>query len=120
MKIIKAFIRSHPLLSYYALVFAISWGGVLMVVGPGGIPATNKEQYDTLFPIAILAMVAGPSVAGILAPLATATATEADDLRKGWPHHLFYTDVGRPSGVGGVAHGVTPWWMRSDNWRYRL
>jgi len=26
MTTIKAFIKSHPLLSYYALVFAISWG----------------------------------------------------------------------------------------------
>jgi uncharacterized protein len=66
MKFIKVFIKRHPLLSYFALVFAISWGGVLIVVGPGGIPATNKEQFDRLFPIAILAMVAGPSVAGIL------------------------------------------------------
>src|SRR5829696_6382768 len=66
MTAIKAFIKSHPLLSYFALVFAISWGGVLIVVGPGGIPAANKEQYETLFPIAVLAMVAGPSVAGIL------------------------------------------------------
>jgi len=66
MTTIKAFIKRHPLLTYFALVFAISWGGVLIVVGPSGIPATNKEQFDTLFPIAILAMVAGPSVAGIL------------------------------------------------------
>ena len=48
------------------MVFAISWGGVLIVVSPSGIPATNKEQLDTLFPMALLAMVAGPSVAGIL------------------------------------------------------
>jgi len=66
MTTIKAFIKRHPMLTYFALVFAISWGGVLIVVGPSGIPATNKEQFDTLFPIAILAMVAGPSVAGIL------------------------------------------------------
>jgi uncharacterized protein len=67
MMIIKAFIRSHPLLSFFALVFAISWGGVLLVIGgSGAIPATNKEQFETLFPIALLAMVAGPSVAGIL------------------------------------------------------
>jgi membrane protease YdiL (CAAX protease family) len=66
MTTIKAFIKSYPLLSYFALVFAISWGTVLMVAAPSGIPATNKEQYDTLLPIAILAMVAGPSVAGIL------------------------------------------------------
>jgi membrane protease YdiL (CAAX protease family) len=68
MRAIKAFIKSHPVVSYFALVFAISWGGVLTVVGVGssGFPATSKEQYETLFPIAILAMVAGPSVAGIL------------------------------------------------------
>ena len=66
MATIKAFVKGHPLLTYFALVFAISWGGVLIVVGPGGLPAANKEQFETLFPIAILAMVAGPSVAGIL------------------------------------------------------
>jgi membrane protease YdiL (CAAX protease family) len=66
MKIFRAFIESHPVLVYFALAFAISWGGALIVVGPGGIPATSKEQYETLLPIAILAMVAGPSVAGIL------------------------------------------------------
>jgi membrane protease YdiL (CAAX protease family) len=66
MKDIKTFVEGHPVLSYFALVFAISWGGVLLVVGPWGIPATNKEQYETLLPIAILAMVAGPSVTGIL------------------------------------------------------
>jgi hypothetical protein len=57
---IKTFIKSHPLLSYYALVFAISWGGILIVVGgPSGIPGT-PEQVETLFPFALLAMFAGP------------------------------------------------------------
>jgi uncharacterized protein len=66
MKTIKAFIKNHPLFSYFTVVFVMSWVGVLIVVGPGGIPATNKEQLDTLFPMALLAMVAGPSVTGIL------------------------------------------------------
>ena len=66
MKTIKGFADRHPLLSYFGLTFAISWGTILIVVGPGGIPATNREQFDTLFPIAILAMVAGPSAAGIV------------------------------------------------------
>ena len=67
MTTIKAFIKSHPLLSYFALAFAISWGGVLTVVGvgPGGIPAT-KEQVGALMPFMLLALFAGPSVAGIL------------------------------------------------------
>ncbi len=66
MTAIKPFVKSHPLLSYFALVFAISWGGVLIVAAPSGIPAPNKGQYEALLPIAILAMVAGPSVSGIL------------------------------------------------------
>ena len=66
MKIIKAFIRSHPVLSFYALVFAIGWGGILILAGgPSGIP-TNGEQFERLMPWVMLAWLAGPSVAGIL------------------------------------------------------
>jgi membrane protease YdiL (CAAX protease family) len=67
MKTIRAFIKSHPVLSYFALAFAISWGGVLTVVGvgPGGILAT-PEQSEMLFPFVYLAMLVGPSVAGIV------------------------------------------------------
>jgi uncharacterized protein len=67
MKTIRAFIKRHPVLSYYAMVFAISWGGIFLVVGlgPGEIPAT-KEQVGALMPFMLLALFAGPSVAGIL------------------------------------------------------
>jgi uncharacterized protein len=62
----KDFIQRHPVLSYYVLVFAISWGGFLLVIGgPGGIPAT-PEQLEMLIPFAIPALLAGPSVAGLL------------------------------------------------------
>jgi hypothetical protein len=48
------------MLTYYVLVFAISWGGILLVIGgPGTIPGT-KEQVGRLAPLAILAMLAGP------------------------------------------------------------
>ena len=40
---IKAFIKKHPVLTYYALVFAISWGGILMLVAPGGIPGEPAD-----------------------------------------------------------------------------
>ena len=54
------------MLIYYALTFAISWGGILLVIGgPGGIPATPK-QFERLLPFMFLPMLAGPSVAGIL------------------------------------------------------
>ena len=49
------------MLTYYALVVAISWGGILVLVGPGGFPAT-KEESETLFPLVLLALFAGPSV----------------------------------------------------------
>ena len=63
---IMAFIQRHPVLAYSALTFAISWGGFLLVVGgPGGFPAT-PEQFEALMPLAVLAMLAGPSVAGLL------------------------------------------------------
>lgn len=63
---ITAFIKRHPVLNYFALTFAISWGGVLLVIGgPSGIPAT-AAQSDRLFPAVYLAMLAGPSIAGLL------------------------------------------------------
>jgi membrane protease YdiL (CAAX protease family) len=65
MTIIRAFIERHPLLSYFALTFAISWGGFVLVVGPGGFPGTGS-QFDTLATFVVLAMLAGPSVAGLL------------------------------------------------------
>lgn len=62
----RTVVERHAVAAYFVLTFAISWGGVLIVVGPGAIPATSKEQYEALLPAAILAMVAGPSVAGLL------------------------------------------------------
>lgn len=65
MKTIRAFVERHPLLTYFALTFAISWGGILIVLGPGSFPGT-PEQLDTLLPLVVLAILAGPSVAGVL------------------------------------------------------
>lgn len=63
---IKAFIKRHPVLTYFALAFAISWGGILLVIGgPGGIPAT-PEQFERLMPFAIPTLLGGPSVASLL------------------------------------------------------
>jgi uncharacterized protein len=67
MKTIKAFIKRHPLLCYFALAFAISWGSILIAVGlgPGGFSAT-PQQLQMAVPYAVPAMILGPSVAGIL------------------------------------------------------
>ena len=61
----QAFIRRHPVPSYCVLTFAISWGGVLMAAGAGGFQGATPQD-DPLFPIAVVAMLAGPSAAGIL------------------------------------------------------
>jgi membrane protease YdiL (CAAX protease family) len=65
MKTIEAFIKSHPVLSYFALAFTLSWGAFLTVVGPCGFLGT-KEIPEVLEPFLYVAMVVGPSVAGIL------------------------------------------------------
>jgi membrane protease YdiL (CAAX protease family) len=61
MTTIKDFIKRQPLPTYFVLTFAISWGAILILVGPGGIPVST-EQVAMLG----LAMLLGPSVAGIL------------------------------------------------------
>ena len=62
----KNFIKQHPVLSYYILVFSISWGGILALIGgPGNIPGA-KEQAEKLFFPALIIMFAGPFISGIL------------------------------------------------------
>lgn len=53
-------------LTYFVLTFAISWAGVLAVVGFDGFPGT-AEDFRVLLPIVVIAMLAGPSVAGVAA-----------------------------------------------------
>jgi len=63
---ISVFIKTHQVLTFYALTFLVSWGGILLLIGgPGGIPGTS-EQVEMLMPFLLLAMFAGPSIAGIL------------------------------------------------------
>lgn len=55
----------HPVLSYYALTFAISWGAVLVMIGHTGMP-TTKDQMEAVLPVAIAALLLGPSTSGLL------------------------------------------------------
>jgi CAAX protease family protein len=61
----SGFIRQHPVLSFYTLTFAISWGGILMVVGHGGVPG-NPAQLAKMIPVMVVAMLTGPAVASVL------------------------------------------------------
>jgi membrane protease YdiL (CAAX protease family) len=55
-------IRTHPLPIYFILAFAISWGAILISVGLDGLPV-SEDQLSVL----IMAMLLGPSLAGIVA-----------------------------------------------------
>ena len=62
---IKVFIKRHPVLAFFFLTFVISWGGVLMLGTPYGMPTTS-EQFEKLWPIVFLPYFLGPSIASIL------------------------------------------------------
>ena len=55
----------HPVLVYGLTAFAISWSGVLVAVRSGSLPAA-PEEVEALLPAAIVAMLAGPPIAGLL------------------------------------------------------
>jgi hypothetical protein len=50
--------------SYFLLAIALSWSGILAIVLPSAFPAPVSEA-ERLFFAVYLAMLAGPSVAGL-------------------------------------------------------
>ncbi len=56
-------LQRHPLLGYYAAVYAISWGGIVAVVGAGGFDLYQLRPLDT--GLIFVAMLLGPSVGGL-------------------------------------------------------
>ena len=65
MASLHAFIKRYPVATYFALTFLISWGGSLAVIGPGGLPG-DPDTVMAQMPAAVLMLLAGPSVSGIL------------------------------------------------------
>lgn len=58
--------KRFPASTYFILTHVISWGGELLVIGGfSSIPGTT-EAFETLLLPAVLVMLAGPSIAGIL------------------------------------------------------
>lgn len=62
---IRAFVQDHPAASYFALTFAISWGGLVAIVGPAHVVGT-KQEFERLFPLVLPFLVLGPSVTGLV------------------------------------------------------
>lgn len=61
----KEFIQRHPAASYFLLAIVISWGGIMAIVLPGSIPASPADAERLFVPV-YLAMLLGPSVAGLV------------------------------------------------------
>lgn len=59
-----SFARRHALALYFVLAHAIAWTGILWIVGPGNIPGSAEVIGRKLIPV-FLAMLAGPSIAGV-------------------------------------------------------
>ncbi len=59
------FIRRHPVLTYFILTLAISWGSLLLIMGVGGFLGTKAVSAERM-PLLILGMLLGPSIAGPL------------------------------------------------------
>ncbi len=67
MTAIKVFIKRHPVVTYYILTFAISWGGALLIIGgPRSIPATSGEQIERLMLPVMVPWLTAPALTGIL------------------------------------------------------
>jgi membrane protease YdiL (CAAX protease family) len=62
---VRGLIRRNPVLVYYLLTFALSWGAILVAVGSRGFPV-NPAQLGARLPILIVAMLLGPGVASVL------------------------------------------------------
>jgi membrane protease YdiL (CAAX protease family) len=60
---IKSFIQRHSVVAYFVLAFSISWGGSLAMLGPKFVRGQSYSMVETV--LSLLAMVIGPSLAGI-------------------------------------------------------
>lgn len=75
MTAIRGYAKARPLWLYFILAFALSWGAILISVGPGGLPVSEEQ-----LPVLIVAMLLGPSLAAVLAAALTAGGDGVRDL----------------------------------------
>lgn len=59
----KTWIERHSLVSYFALAYGITWGGILVFLASKGFQTHAIQTQD--LPILLLFMLLGPSVAGL-------------------------------------------------------
>jgi CAAX protease family protein len=66
MSAIRTFVAKHPAPVYFALTFAISWGGALWGIGGSGAMRGTAPGSDPRFVYALVAMLAGPTLTSLL------------------------------------------------------
>jgi membrane protease YdiL (CAAX protease family) len=66
MTTLTAFAARHPVVTYFGLTFVISWGSALLAIGESGGMKGTTPGSDPRFAYALIAMLAGPSAAGVL------------------------------------------------------
>jgi membrane protease YdiL (CAAX protease family) len=78
----RAFITHHRVASYFLMAIAISWSGILLVAQPHTLPAPPDEA-QRLFAGVYLAMLLGPSAAGLVV-----TAVQGHDALRDYRSRL--------------------------------
>lgn len=66
MSHIKVLIKRYSVFCYFILAFIISWGLASLVVGPTEIINIRATETEQKLPLVIMAMVIGPTVAGLV------------------------------------------------------
>lgn len=65
MRNIRSFSNKYGVVLYFILTFAITWGGIFLLVGSIGFPI-SKEQIEAAGPMVYVGMLLGPSLAGLI------------------------------------------------------
>lgn len=80
---IKTFIQRHPLVSYFAIAYGITWGSIFAFLATRGFRFTSLQVQDAsiLFVIIFTAMLLGPSTSSLVL---TAILDGRSGLRELW------------------------------------
>jgi membrane protease YdiL (CAAX protease family) len=62
---LRRFLTRHAVAAYFVLTFAISWGGVFLAIGGWPGFSAVQAQDHPLFPLVVVAMLAGPGLASL-------------------------------------------------------
>ncbi len=84
MQTITNWIKEHPVLVYFGLTFLISWGGVLILGAPYGMP-TTQALFGSVWPTVFIPYFIGPSLSGLLL---TGLVDRREGFRRLWSRWL--------------------------------